>query len=131
MREKMFSKWITFLASGICLLAFILLLIGAVGFGTQEADETQSVKRLNQVTWIAPDGEQSITLPYSFQPLSARTPVTITTEIRKQGGRLLSSKRTDLGTGTSSIISVAEKHGGGAEFEADGTVFKVSVYVQI
>lgn len=51
--------------------------------------------------------------------------------VRKQGERLLSSKRTDFGIGTASVTAVAEKHGGGASFEVDGSVFKVSAYVLV
>lgn len=51
--------------------------------------------------------------------------------IRRHNARLRSSKRTDYGTGTTSITAVAEKHGGGASFDADGTVFKASVYVRV
>ncbi len=49
----------------------------------------------------------------------------------EQGGRMLSSKRDDFGVGTSSIATVAEQHGGGARFEADGPVFLSSVYVRL
>lgn len=52
-------------------------------------------------------------------------------KVYRQGDRLLSSKRTDYGIGTASITSVAEKHGGGATFEANGAVFQSSVYVQV
>lgn len=51
--------------------------------------------------------------------------------IHQQDGRLLSKKRADFGTGTGSITAVAEKHGGGASFEMDGSVFKASVYVRV
>lgn len=46
-------------------------------------------------------------------------------------GRFLSRKHGDFGIGTASITAVAEKHGGGAEFETDGMVFKSSVYVRV
>jgi len=49
----------------------------------------------------------------------------------EQGGRMLSSKRDDFGVGTSSIATVAQQHGGGARFEADGLVFLSSVYVRL
>lgn len=49
--------------------------------------------------------------------------------VHKQGGRWLSRKRSDYGTGTASVTAVAEKYGGGAVFEAEGQVFQASVYV--
>lgn len=52
-------------------------------------------------------------------------------EVIARDGRLLSRKRSDFGTGTASITTVAEKHGGGANFLAVGTVFKASVYVRV
>lgn len=52
-------------------------------------------------------------------------------KVTARDGRLISRKRTDYGTGTASITTVAEKHGGGADFETEGTVFKASVYVRV
>lgn len=49
----------------------------------------------------------------------------------KQGERLRSSKRADLGIGTASVTTVAEKHGGSASFEATEAVFQASVYVLV
>ncbi len=49
----------------------------------------------------------------------------------EQGGRMISSKRGDFGIGTSSIATVAEQHGGGASFGADGLVFLSSVYIRL
>lgn len=88
MKNKQFSKSLAFLASGVCLLAFILLIMGAVGFGTQ-AKDTQPAKHLTAVTWVTLEGEQDITLPHSFQPLSARTPVTLTTAFMPKSGDFL------------------------------------------
>lgn len=49
----------------------------------------------------------------------------------EKDGKLVSRKREEIGTGLTSVTSVAEKHGGGARFEADGLVFLSSVYVRI
>ena len=46
-----------------------------------------------------------------------------------RGNRFRSSKRDDFGIGLASITSVAQKSGGDASFESDGTVFLSSVYV--
>ncbi len=48
----------------------------------------------------------------------------------REGGRFRSSKRAEPGVGLSSIQAVARKHGGDARFEADGAVFRCSVYLQ-
>uniref|UniRef100_UPI004025E6D4 ATP-binding protein n=1 Tax=Candidatus Scatomorpha intestinigallinarum TaxID=2840923 RepID=UPI004025E6D4 len=48
----------------------------------------------------------------------------------REGGRFRSSKRAEPGVGLSSIQAVARKHGGDARFEADGAVFRSSVYLQ-
>lgn len=52
-------------------------------------------------------------------------------KIRKQGGAFLSSKRPGEGTGISSVVAVAKKHGGNAWFEEKEVVFQASVYVRI
>jgi signal transduction histidine kinase len=49
----------------------------------------------------------------------------------KKDGKFLSSKRDEIGTGLQSVTAMAEKHGGGAGFEADGLVFRSSVYVRL
>ncbi|WP_051280334.1 sensor histidine kinase [Anaerovorax odorimutans] len=49
----------------------------------------------------------------------------------KKDGKFVSRKRRKLGIGLDSITSVTEKHGGSARFEADGLVFKSSVYVKV
>ena len=46
-------------------------------------------------------------------------------------GVFLSQKRNSTGTGTSSVYSVAQRHGGNATFAVDGLVFKSSIYVKI
>ena len=45
--------------------------------------------------------------------------------------RFLSSKRESYGIGTSSVISIAHKAGGNAQFEAKGNVFLSSVYLKL
>lgn len=49
----------------------------------------------------------------------------------KRNGRFISSKRDEVGTGLRSVTAMAEKFGGGTNFETEGTVFLSSVYVQI
>ncbi len=53
-------------------------------------------------------------------------------KIRRVNGEYISSKRDDVGTGLSSIASVAESHGGSASFEADESenIFHSSVYLR-
>lgn len=51
--------------------------------------------------------------------------------LNTQGKRFRSSKRDDFGIGLASITSVAQKSGGDAKFESDGTVFLSSVYVNL
>lgn len=89
MRNRRYSKVLSFFACGICLLSFLLLIMGAAGFETQAGDQTRPATRLSAVTWEAPDGAQAVTLPRSFQPLPPRTPVTLTTEFTPQSGDFL------------------------------------------
>lgn len=51
--------------------------------------------------------------------------------VQRENGALRSSKRPEAGVGTASVTAVAERHGGGAQFEADGRVFLSSVYVRV
>ena len=53
-------------------------------------------------------------------------------KIRRVNGEYISSKRDDVGTGLSSIASVAESHGGSASFEAEESenIFHSSVYLR-
>ena len=48
-----------------------------------------------------------------------------------EGGKFFSSKRNDFGIGLRSIQSIAQKTGGDAEFETEGTVFLSSVYMRV
>lgn len=52
-------------------------------------------------------------------------------QVRKQEGAFLSSKRPGEGTGISSVLAVAQKHGGSARFEEGGGVFQASVYLNV
>ncbi len=52
-------------------------------------------------------------------------------KLTKRNGKLISSKRADFGIGTNSITAIAEQHGGGAKFEADGFIFLSSVYIRL
>ena len=50
-------------------------------------------------------------------------------QVRQENGKFLSSKRSGApGVGLSSIRAVAKAHQGDARFEADGRVFRSSVY---
>ena len=49
----------------------------------------------------------------------------------KQKEKFLSSKRSGFGIGISSIQAVAKAHQGDARFEAEGTVFRSSVYCRL
>ncbi len=51
--------------------------------------------------------------------------------LRKKNGVFLSSKREGTGIGLSSVMAVAEKYGGGSQFEETDGVFQASVYVRI
>lgn len=51
--------------------------------------------------------------------------------VTKKNEKFVSSKRSEIGTGLTSVTAMAEKHGGGASFEADGLVFQSSVYVRV
>lgn len=79
------------------------------------------------------DGEKFIRLNsrLQFNTLTITIDNSFDGKLTTQEGRLLSRKRTDYGTGTASITTVAEKHGGNASFETEGTVFKASVYVRV
>lgn len=88
-----------------------------------------AIEACNRMT----DGEKFINL-YSrlqYDTLTITMDNSFDAIFHKQGDRFLSNKRTDYGTGTASITTVAEKHGGGASFETEGTVFKASVYVRV
>ena len=52
-------------------------------------------------------------------------------QVRMENGKYCSSKREDFGVGLASIQSVARKCGGDTRFEADGSVFRSSVYLHI
>lgn len=53
-------------------------------------------------------------------------------QARQEDGKFLSSKRVDApGVGLSSIQAVARAHQGDARFEAEGTVFRSSVYCRL
>ena len=52
-------------------------------------------------------------------------------QVRMENGKYRSSKREDFGVGLASIQSVARKCGGDARFEADGSVFRSSVYLHV
>ena len=53
-------------------------------------------------------------------------------QVRQENGKFLSSKRADApGVGLSSIRAVAKAHQGDARFEADGQMFRSSVYVSV
>ena len=49
----------------------------------------------------------------------------------KQKEKFLSSKRSGFGIGISSIQAVAKAYQGDARFEAEGTVFRSSVYCRL
>ncbi|MEG2188165.1 MAG: GHKL domain-containing protein [Clostridia bacterium] len=51
--------------------------------------------------------------------------------VTKKNEKFVSSKRSEIGTGLTSVTAMAEKHGGSASFETDGLVFQSSVYVWI
>lgn len=51
--------------------------------------------------------------------------------VQVEKGRYRSSKRPDFGVGLASIQAVARKCRGDARFEANGRVFRSSVYVRI
>lgn len=80
--KPFFTKFAVFLqlfASAICVIAFVLLIMGTVGFSTQVSNATQTVQHLTTVETQTDEGEKEVTLPISFKSLSARTPVIITT----------------------------------------------------
>ena len=52
-------------------------------------------------------------------------------QVTRENGTFRSSKRDDFGVGLSSIQAVARKRGGDARFEADGQVFRSSVYLGV
>ena len=53
-------------------------------------------------------------------------------QARQEDGKFLSSKRAGApGVGLSSIRAVAKAHQGDARFEADGLVFRSSVYAKL
>ena len=53
-------------------------------------------------------------------------------QARQEDGKFLSSKRAGVpGVGLSSIRAVAKAHQGDARFEADGQVFRSSVYAKL
>ena len=52
-------------------------------------------------------------------------------KVAKEEEKFLSSKRSGVGIGLSSIRSVAKAHQGDARFEAEGTVFHSSVYCRL
>lgn len=52
-------------------------------------------------------------------------------KVTKRNEKFVSSKRSEIGTGLTSVTAMAEKHGGGASFEVDGLVFQSSVYVRV
>lgn len=66
------------LAGGICLLTLVLLIIGAVDFGTEDPKNSAPATRLTTVSWETASAEQTLTLPHSFLSLSPRTPITLT-----------------------------------------------------
>ena len=51
--------------------------------------------------------------------------------VTKRGDGFLSSKRGEIGTGLRSVTAIAEKYGGTASFEAEGTTFLSSVCVRL
>ena len=73
--------------------------------------------RLNSTVHL---GTLTITLDNSFDG-----------RVTRENGRYRSSKRDDFGVGLSSIQAVARKREGDARFEADGRVFRSSVYLRI
>ena len=52
-------------------------------------------------------------------------------KISMRDGKFLSSKRNEVGTGLQSVLTVAEKAGGSANFESNENVFLSSVYVRL
>lgn len=87
-KKRKHTTVIQLLACGICLLTLMLLLAEAMGFSILENKNAKAAKRLSEVTWMA-DGVWEITLPHSFQSLSSRTPVTLTTEFTPKSGDCL------------------------------------------
>ena len=52
-------------------------------------------------------------------------------QVRRDGQRFYSSKRSDYGIGLASVRSVALEAGGEAQFEAEGPVFHSSLYLRV
>lgn len=52
-------------------------------------------------------------------------------KIRKWGRFYISSKRQEVGIGLSSILNIAEMHGGNAEFHGENGVFVSDVYMEL
>lgn len=80
-----------------------------------------------------PEGQKFIHLNsrLQYKTLTVTMDNSFNGKFAQQDGQLMSAKRNDFGIGTGSVAAVAEQHGGGARFEANGLVFMSSVYVRV
>lgn len=80
-----------------------------------------------------PEGRRSLYLRGDAENGCLRLVVenSFTGSIQARGGAFLSTKHEGLGVGVRAVRTIAEKHGGLADFSADGTVFRAQLMIPL